>query len=551
MTNHSWLDRSRGSLGVFIVIALVLGLVGLAAAELPPGGTFIDDDGNIHEGNIEAIAADGITRGCNPPTNDEYCPSERVTRGQMAAFLVRALGLTERLDDPFTDDDGSVFEADIERLAAAGVTRGCNPPTNNRFCPDEHVTRGQMAAFLVRAMGYSADGGGDLFIDDDDSVFEADIDRLGTAGVTLGCNPPTNDRFCPRDFVLRDQMASFLARALGLDAITPPPPTTTIPGETTTTVPGCPQAGHWSGMTSQGRPISFDVENTPECQIAAESLTISVYDSCAIGTTTEYGQSHSIVDMQFATGTGATVKWVAGKFPSVTQANGTFNHYMINPFDPFSLNCTAQGTWNATRGTTTTTTQPSTTTTTKPPTTTTTTTTGPSFDLDDVSWSCSEDVSGVWSCVGNIDKRVTSNEAWACAPVESGGTLAGWSCAGNVDRGDTAVETWDCSIEEGVCSGDVNKDDDLYEGWKYYEGGVFPDGYYAYGYIDPGDGIDSWDCHVVNGNQLYCPWDFDYSGQNWTCEFTLGGDWNCSGEAGRFAPMVGPIPMFHYIFGLG
>ena len=120
------------------------------------------------------------------------------------------------LDDPFTDDDGSIFEADIERLAAAGITKGCNPPANTRFCPDAPVTRGQMAASLVRAFGYTDDGGGDLFIDDDGSTFEADIDRLGAAGVTKGCNPPTNDRFCPDAEVTRAQMASFLARALSI-----------------------------------------------------------------------------------------------------------------------------------------------------------------------------------------------------------------------------------------------------------------------------------------------------------------------------------------------
>jgi len=157
-----------------------------------------------------------IARGCNPPVNDKYCPEDMVSRGQMAAFLVRALNLTGRLDDPFTDDDGSVFEASIEKLAAAGVTRGCNPPANHLFCPNDPVTRGQMAALLVRAMGYADSGEGDLFADDDGSVFEANIDKLGTAGVTRGCNPPVNDMFCPDAPVLCDQMASFLTRALGL-----------------------------------------------------------------------------------------------------------------------------------------------------------------------------------------------------------------------------------------------------------------------------------------------------------------------------------------------
>lgn len=176
---------------------------------------FADTNGHWAVDSIEVIYALGITKGCNPPANDRYCPDANVTRGQMAAFLTRALGLTERLDNPFVDDDDSIFEGDIERLAAAGITKGCNPPTNDRFCPDGKVTREQMAAFLVRALKYTDDGGGDWFIDDDDSVFESDIDRLRTAEVTRGCNPLINDRFCPREYVTRAQMAAFLHRALG------------------------------------------------------------------------------------------------------------------------------------------------------------------------------------------------------------------------------------------------------------------------------------------------------------------------------------------------
>jgi hypothetical protein len=77
------------------------------------------------------------------------------------------------------------------------------------------VTRGQTATFLVKATGYTDDGGGDLFVDDDGDIFEAEIDKLATAGVTRGCNPPVNDRFCPTSNVTRGQMAAFLHRALG------------------------------------------------------------------------------------------------------------------------------------------------------------------------------------------------------------------------------------------------------------------------------------------------------------------------------------------------
>jgi hypothetical protein len=132
----------------------------------------------------------------------------------MAAFLVRAKGYTAIGQDFFSDDESSVFETAINRLATAGVTQGCNPPANTRYCPDDFVTRGQMAAFLTRAFGYTSVGG-DYFIDDEGSVFENSINRLRTAGVTLGCNPPVNNRYCPNDLVTRGQMAAFLKRALG------------------------------------------------------------------------------------------------------------------------------------------------------------------------------------------------------------------------------------------------------------------------------------------------------------------------------------------------
>ena len=198
------------------VLALLLGL--------PPGGTFVDDNGSVHEGSIEAIAAAEITLGCNPPANDRFCPSESVTRGQMAAFLNRGLGLPTAVVDQFLDDDSSTFEEDINAIAQAGITLGCNPPDNDRFCPDDSVTRAQMATMLTRALGLDS-AAPDLFSDDTGSTHEGAINAIGAAGITTGCES-TGLNFCPDDPVTRQQMASFLARALGLDAIVPPPPST-------------------------------------------------------------------------------------------------------------------------------------------------------------------------------------------------------------------------------------------------------------------------------------------------------------------------------------
>jgi len=65
------------------------------------------------------------------------------------------------------------------------------------------------ALFLVPVAAIAAGGFDDV---EDDSVFKADIDWLATAGVTKGCNPPTNDEFCPEGNVTREQMAAFMHR---------------------------------------------------------------------------------------------------------------------------------------------------------------------------------------------------------------------------------------------------------------------------------------------------------------------------------------------------
>ena len=228
-SNTSWRPRAPGNYKATLTVVDNDGLRDTATvlinARLRSEGTFTDDNDSIFEGAIEAIAAERITLGCNPPTNDHYCPDDLVTRGQMAIFLVRAFDfINNGGGNHFVDDNGMVYEDAADRLKTAGVTQGCNPPANDRYCGNDLVTRAQMAGFLVRALGLTDDGAGNLYVDDDNSIFELAIDRLGTAGITQGCNPPRNDRFCPENNVTRGQMAAFLMRALGLPPIIPPDP---------------------------------------------------------------------------------------------------------------------------------------------------------------------------------------------------------------------------------------------------------------------------------------------------------------------------------------
>ena len=219
MQKHPTIHTPRRLMTIAFAVAMILAMLAPVAASAE-GDTFTDIDDSIFKDEIEWMAANGYTNGCNPPANDKYCPEDFVTRGQMAAFLARSFHLTEGVGaDLYVDDDDSIFEDDIDMVGTAEITRGCNPPVNSKYCPGAHVTRGQMAAFLSRALDLEYGAGSDLFTDDDGSIFEDDIDKIGSAGITLGCNPPANDKYCPAGLVTRGQMAAYLYRSLAEDGI--------------------------------------------------------------------------------------------------------------------------------------------------------------------------------------------------------------------------------------------------------------------------------------------------------------------------------------------
>ena len=175
----------------------------------PTSGFFDVPDTHPHTDPVGWAGSTAITQGCNAPWGDFFCPHNAVTRGQMAAFLVRAFGLAlVNSRNTFGDDEGSVFEPDIEAVATAGITLGCAP---DRFCPSDTVSRGQMASFLARALGLAPVAAPERFVDDDGSVHESSIAALAEVGIALGCSA---DSFCPEDSLTRSHLAVFLHRAL-------------------------------------------------------------------------------------------------------------------------------------------------------------------------------------------------------------------------------------------------------------------------------------------------------------------------------------------------
>jgi hypothetical protein len=101
---------------------------------------------------IEQLATDGITGGCG---GGNYCPQNAVTRAQMAVFLLRAkygaAHAPPAATGVFADvPPGSFADGWIEQLADEAITGGCG---GGNYCPDDPVTRAQMAVFLVRTFG--------------------------------------------------------------------------------------------------------------------------------------------------------------------------------------------------------------------------------------------------------------------------------------------------------------------------------------------------------------------------------------------------------------
>ena len=187
------------------------GMVDPAAAMAAAGGTprkcFTDIGELTLADQIERLAFAGITDGCGPL---QFCPAQPVTRGQMATFLSRAVNQPSTDADFFDDDDASAHQQGINRLAQANIARGC---TTVSFCPNDPVTRGQMATFLSRALDLPAVGV-DAFSDDAGDVHEGAINALASADITSGCDASRPERFCPGDTVNRAQMAAFLMRMI-------------------------------------------------------------------------------------------------------------------------------------------------------------------------------------------------------------------------------------------------------------------------------------------------------------------------------------------------
>jgi extracellular elastinolytic metalloproteinase len=184
-----------------------------------PGTPFVDvPSGHPFEIEVCRMAARGITVGCavSPAL---YCPDSPTTRAQMAIFLARALGAynpqtptSQRFADTPPSHFAYVF---IEEVARRGIITTC---AGGNFCPDQPITREEMAIWIIRALGeFNPPVPASQRFNDVPPARPgyAFIEEMFLRGITFGCSA-TPPLYCPDATVTRGQMAAFLSRAFNL-----------------------------------------------------------------------------------------------------------------------------------------------------------------------------------------------------------------------------------------------------------------------------------------------------------------------------------------------
>jgi hypothetical protein len=199
--------------------------------DVPPSAYYFDA--------VNIMSTKGVTAGCG---NNMFCPTDTLTRAEMAIFVVRAIygsdnfsyNPTPIFNDVSTTDFGFAW---IQALSQLGITAGCG---NDDFCPNEVVTRDQMAVFLVRGRLGSTTVftyPGNPYFTDVPTIYSLYpwIQRLAYDQITDGCG---NGMYCPTETISRADTSILLVRAMfndllpaGTPLITQVTPNTLNPGE--------------------------------------------------------------------------------------------------------------------------------------------------------------------------------------------------------------------------------------------------------------------------------------------------------------------------------
>ena len=165
---------------------------------------------------IHTVAAVGLMPGCGtqPP---RFCPGGLVSRAEAAMVLLRAAHGAGYVPPPATGrmfDDVDRAHPQVRWIERLVVERGVAGCQRRKYCPDDPVTRAELASLVLRARHgarYTPPAAtGSLFADVPRSHEAAAwIERFTATGIRLDCERG----FCPDAAVRREELAMAIARA--------------------------------------------------------------------------------------------------------------------------------------------------------------------------------------------------------------------------------------------------------------------------------------------------------------------------------------------------
>ncbi|PEC20770.1 S-layer homology domain-containing protein [Bacillus cereus] len=191
--------------------AMVAGVVAPVATAAEEGAFKDVPKGHWSAKAINSMAAQGIIVGTG---NGLFGFGDDVTRAQVATFMVKAKGIeVGSTKTPFTDVPESNMYA--KYIAAAEANKIMAGLGDNKFGPDEKLTRAQMAQLLVNAYGFTADEDNKKTFNDIDGLSwataKSSIETLASLGIVSG---EGEGKFNPNGVVTREQAAQFIYNAM-------------------------------------------------------------------------------------------------------------------------------------------------------------------------------------------------------------------------------------------------------------------------------------------------------------------------------------------------
>ena len=317
---------------------VTLQIAGLAVPLIQRGTTTTFSDVNPPDydfNGANVLSKTGVTAGCAaavPPNLPQYCPNANVTRGEMAAFLVRMVNsggsadnaanvnnflysttpyFTDVLAGPVNLADGSPnpnysrFFKFVQKMRDLAITAGT---TATLFSPNLNVTRGQMAKFIVLArLGATSTftyNPTPYFTDEPaNDIFFRFVQKLKEIGITSGC---TVDTYCPNEYVTRGQMAIFLVRSGFNDLLS-------------VTAPIISSVSPNSGKPGNSVTVALTGLNTHFVQ---GSTTVTAGGGVTAGTATVTDATHLTVDLTIPPGAVQGQISITAQTPLVSAPNG-------------------------------------------------------------------------------------------------------------------------------------------------------------------------------------------------------------------------------------